>query len=237
VFFRGGSYGEQLAPAHSGTAALPIVFRRYGDEVPIITGVAIGIDITGLHDIEIDGVMVTDVTGWVRLQDSTRISIHNCTFRRATATGTTGSVKLVRSSFNRVLDNVIEDGNDNMVLVDAADRNLIQGNTFSLGRHSLLSVRCSNYNVFRGNTFSNPSQKAIEIFDCEGVGSDNPIRYDATRHNVFEQNLVVDTHASTRDYDYNAIQHGGQYTIVRGNVFSNNQGGGVNYQKYSNESL
>ena len=236
ISLRGGTYREALSPARSGTASAPIVFRRYGTEVPTVTGVDIGLTLISREYVEIDGVTVTDVNGWARLQDARNNTIRNSTFRRATASGTTGSIKLVRSTFNRILANVFEDGNDNMVLVDAADRNVIQDNTFTAGRHSLLSVRCSNFNVFRGNTFDNANQKAMEVYDCEGVGSDSPIRYDAAHRNVFELNEIIRTRASSEDNDYNGIQHGAQQTIVRRNVFRNNDGGAINYAEYANES-
>lgn len=236
VSLRSGTYSEALNPPRSGTQSAPIVFQRYGAETVTITGVDIALTIIGREYVDVDGITVTDVNGWARLQDSRYITIRNSIFRRATATGTTGSIKLVRSSYNRILSNTFEDGHDNMVLVDAADRNVVQGNTFSLGRHSLLSVRCSNENVFRSNSFSNPSQKVMEIYDCEGVGSDSPIRYDSAKRNLFELNEVMRTRASSKDNDYNGIQHGAQQTVVRGNVFRNNDGGGVNYQEYANES-
>ncbi len=235
---RGGTYAEQLTVPRSGTATQPIVFRRYQAETPTISGLSTqGIYFAGRQYIEVDGFTVTDVTGWVRLEDSQYITIHNSIFRRATSTGTTGSIKLVRSSYNRVTDNIIADGNDNIVLVDGANRNVIEGNTISEGRHSLLSIRCSNFNLIRSNSFANSEEKAMEIFDCEGVGSDSPIKYDATKRNLIEQNAVTQTRASTKDNDYNGIQHGAQYTIVRRNVFRTSDGGGVNYQSYANESL
>lgn len=236
VTIRGGTYREALSPARSGTASAPIVFRRHGSETVTITGVDIGLTVISRQYVEIDGVTVTDVNGFARLQDSRDITIRNSSFRTANASGTTGSIKLVRSTFNRIADNRFENGNDNMVLVDAADRNVIEGNTFVNGRHSLLSVRCSNFNVFRGNSFSNANQKAIEIYDCEGVGSDSPIRYDAAHRNLFESNEIILTRSSSEDNDYNGIQHGAQQTIVRRNVFRNNQGGAVNYAEYANES-
>jgi len=238
VMMRTGSYGEQLTISRSGTQAQPIVFRAYASESPSISGLSTtGILLVGREYIVIDGLTITDVVGWARLEDSRNITIQNSVMRRATATGTTGSIKLVRSSNNRIVNNIIEEGNDNIVLVDGADRNVIQGNTFSSGRHSLLSLRCSNFNVIRGNTFANPIQKAMEIYDCEGVGSDSPIKYDATKRNVIELNVVSQTKAYGQDNYYNGIQHGAQYTIARRNVFRTSDGGGVNYQSYSNESL
>ena len=237
VQIRAGSYNEQLTISRSGTQAQPIVFRAYPGESPAISGPTIGIGFTGREYIVVDGITVTDVSGWARLEDSRNITIQNSVFRRATSTGTTGSVKLVRSSNNRILNNILDEGNDSVVLVDNADRNVIQGNTFVSGRHSLISLRCSNFNVIRGNTFANPIQKAMEIYDCEGVGSDSPVRYDATKRNLIELNVVTQTRSSSTDNDYNGIQHGAQHTITRRNVFRTSDGGGVNFQSYSNESL
>jgi parallel beta-helix repeat protein len=238
VLIRAGSYGEQLTISRSGTQAQPIVFRAYASESPTISGLSTtGILLVGREYIVIDGLTITDVTGWARLENSSNITIENSVLRRATSTGTTGSVKLVRSSNNRILNNTIEEGNDSLVLVDAADRNVVQGNRFVSGRHTLISIRCSNFNVIRGNTFANALEKAMEIFDCEGVGSDNPIRYDSTKRNLIELNVVTQTKASTKDNDYNGIQHGAQYTITRRNVFRTSDGGGVNFQSYANESL
>ncbi len=236
VSIRGGTYREVLSPARSGTQAAPIVFRRYDRETPVITGVDIGITIVDREFVEVDGLTVQDVNGWVRLQDARNITIQNSTFTGALARGTTGSVKVVRSTQNRILRNTLTEGTDNLVLVDASNRNLVEGNTFTTARHSLLSVRCSSFNVFRGNRFSNERQKAIEIYDCEGVGSDNPVRDDDTKRNLFEDNEVTMTRGAGRDHEYNGIQHGAQHTIVRRNVFRHNAGGGVNFQEYSRES-
>lgn len=238
VSIRSGTYGEQLTISRSGTQAQPIVFRAYASEAPVISGLSTtGILLVGRSYIIIDGLTITDVVGWARLENSNNITIQNSILRRATSTGTTGSVKLVRSTNNRVVNNIIEEGNDSLVLVDASDRNVVQGNSFVSGRHTLISIRCSNFNVIRGNTFANGLEKAMEIFDCEGVGSDNPIRYDSTKRNLIELNVVTQTKASTKDNDYNGIQHGAQNTITRRNVFRTSDGGGVNFQSYANESL
>jgi parallel beta-helix repeat protein len=229
VLIRAGTYRERLSPVGSGTQSQPLVFRRYSNEIATITGISPGILLMKKEYIEIDGVTVTDVLGWARLEDSRNITIRNSVFRRATATGTTGGMKLVRSSDNRIVNNIFDDGNDNMILVDSADRNLIQDNIFQEARHSLLSVRCSNFNVFRGNSFSNTKQKAIEIYDCEGTSTDTPFRLDATKHNLFELNSVTKTLASDLEYRYNGIQHGAQQTIVRRNLFRNNDGGTVGF--------
>ncbi len=236
VLVRAGTYAEQLSPARSGTAGQPITFRAFTSEAPAIANLSNpAIVLNNRHYIVVDGFTVRDVLGWGRFDDSNNNTIQNNTFLRATAGGTTGGLKLVRSSFNKITNNVFTDGNDSMVFQDNADRNLVVGNTFTTARHSLLSVRCSNFNVFRANSFSNANQKAIEIYDCEGT-SDAPVRLNAAKRNLFDANQVIRTPSSSAPHNFNGIQHGAQQTIVRRNVFRNNDGGGVNYQYYSEES-
>jgi parallel beta-helix repeat protein len=185
--------------------------------------------------IVVDGLAVSNVGGWGRLEDAAYNTIRNCTFTVATIEGTTGGLKLVRSTYNKILDNTFDDGNDN-ITVQESDRNVFQGNTISTGRHSLLSLRCGNYNVVRANTFSNPDQKDLEIYDCEGT-SDAPVKLDATKRNLVEDNVIADTRSSDASHDYNGIQFAGQQGIVRRNVFRDDLGGGINFQYYSDESL
>jgi hypothetical protein len=236
VILRAGSY-EQIAPSISGTAGQPITIKSYTGETASISGLnTIALSIIGKSYIIIDGLTVNNVVGFGRLEDSNNITIRNSYFNSATSTGTTGALKLVRSTNNNILNNTFQNGSDNMVIQDASNNNRIIGNQFHIGSHSLLSIRCSDKNIIRGNKFGNPDQKAVEIYDCEGV-SDAPVRLDSTKHNLFENNLFHDTLGYYADHKYNAMQHGGQHTIVRKNVFRNCEGGGVNYQYYSDESL
>ena len=236
VLIRGGNYG-QISPDNSGSLNLPITIKNYADEtVNVSNSGNVAISIIGKSDIIIDGLNVSNSLGFGRLEESTRITIRNSAFSSATSSGTTGAIKLVRSSYNRIENNTFEDGSDIMVIQDASDNNLILSNTFDTASHSLLSIRCSNNNVIRDNQFSNPNQKAVEIYDCEGI-SDAPYRLDSTKRNIFENNLFSRTLATSADHRYNAIQHSGQYNVVRNNVFRNCEGGGVNYQHYSDEAL
>lgn len=236
VLIRGGTYGEQLAPPRSGSDGQPITFRSYAGETVTLSGLSVpALWLIGRSYIAIEGLNVTNVLGWGRLEDSTQNVIRNTAFSVATATGTTGGLKLVRATYNKIAGNTFTDGNDNIVIQES-DRNVFVGNVVQLGRHSLLSLRCGNGNVIRGNTFSNPSQKDLEIFDCEGV-SDAPFLLDATKRNVVEGNVIKDTAPSGANYRYNGIQFGGQQAIIRRNVFQDDQGGGVNFQYYADESL
>ncbi len=237
VVIREGTYREPLVPTGSGTLDLPITFKAFEGETPTLSGIdAPAIQIVGREYVVVDGLAVSDTTGWGRLEDSRNVTIQNVEFRRAGAHGTTGGLKLVRSSTNRIVGNRFDDGNDNVMVQDASNGNVIAGNLFVTARHTLLCIKCSNANVVRGNVFANSTHKAMEIFDCEG-GSDAPFRLDSTKRNLVEQNYFSITRGASRPYEYNGIQHGGQYSIVRRNVFLQDQGGGVAYQSYPQESL
>jgi hypothetical protein len=233
---RSGEYG-QLNPAVSGTPESPIEIRSAAEEaVTITTDGEVALWLVDRSYIRIAGIAVSEVEGFGRLENSTGIVIDNVRFGKSLAGGTTGSLKLVRSSENRILNSTFDSGSDLLLLQDDSDRNVLSGNRFGRAAHSQISIRCSSHNVIRNNYFENPDQKAMELFDCEGV-SDAPVRLDDARRNVVEFNLFNGTARAGRNHRYNAIQHGGQQNIVRYNVFSNNLGGGVNYQFYRMESL
>lgn len=236
LLLREGQYAQISIPV-SGSVDKDIVISGYHNESVVISDTRnVGIHVAGQSDLIIRNLEVTDVLGFGRLEDSNRISLENIQFSKAIASGTTGALKLVRSQSNRIVDSSFQHGSDLLLLQDDSNFNVLERNRFHTAHHSLLSVRCSNYNIIRNNRFENPEQKALEIFDCEGV-SDAPVRLDSTARNLIENNLFLDTAPSSRNYKFNAIQHGGQGTIVRRNLFSGNRGGGVAYQYYSDESL
>lgn len=236
VQLRAGTYNERLIPPRSGTSELYITIKNFAGENPTVTGTTEpAILLAGRSYLIIDGLRVDNVVGWGRIEDSSHNIIRNNRFSRATSTGTTGGLKLVRSTYNKILSNTFDDGSDSLVIQES-DRNLVQDNVFTKARHSLFSLRCGNYNVIRGNTFNNADQKAGEIYDCEGT-SDAPVKLDATKYNLVEANRFTYTRAASADYRYNGIQYSGQYGIVRRNVFYENQGGGLNFQVYSDEAL
>ncbi len=236
LVLRGGAYEEVLRPTASGRADAPITIRGADGEAAIIENVdSPALFLRGVSYLVVEDLSVRDVLGFGRLEDSDHITIRRVRFERARASGTTGGLKLVRATQCRIDSNQLIDSSDNLVMQES-DSNLIIDNEFREGSHSLLSVRCSNRNVFRGNRFDNPSQKAMEIYDCEGV-SDAPYRLDATRRNLIEGNRFEGTLGSDRNHRYNAIQYAGQYGIVRRNVFFDNLGGGLAFQVYSDEAL
>ena len=236
LFLRAGRYG-QLDIRHSGLSNNPVTISGFeSEDVTIETPGTVGINVIDKSDVRIRNVTVDNVQGFGRIENSTSIVIDNVAFRNALASGTTGALKFVRSTRNQLLNSSFENGSDLLILQDDSNENVIQASTFGRASHSLISIRCSSRNVIRANEFNNPDQKAVELYDCEGV-SDAPFRLDDAKRNVLEKNRFYGTAPSGQNHRYNAIQHGGQQTIVRFNVFVDNLGGGSNYQHYSDESL
>jgi hypothetical protein len=232
---RGGTY-RQLSIQNSGTQNQPITIEAYGGETVTVTdGSNVALWIIGRSDIVIRNLRVRDSRGSGRLESATRIRIDNVSFSNPGASGTTSGLKLVRTTHSRVTNSDFDGGGDLVVLQDDSNFNVFEGNMLGTASHSLISIRCSSQNIIRSNEFDNATQKAMEIYDCEGT-SDAPVRFDDTKRNVIEHNRFYGTAASLEDNDYNAIQHGGQQAIVRYNVFTGNLGGGVDYAHYADES-
>lgn len=239
VTVRAATFTEPFVIGASGSEGAPVVFRAHTDELVTFTGVdsAEGtIRVSGGAWLEISGFVIEDVGSWIRVEDSHHVEIRGNQLRRATIEGTRGSVKLLRSDDCTIEGNTIDDGNDNVTIVDS-DRNRVFDNLITRGRHSLISVRCSDANVFRGNIFGNEIQKAAEIYDCEGSSSDDPVIFDSTRRNLWEGNAFFGTAPSDQSHDYNAMQFAGQDGLVRRNVYVGNLGGGVHLQVYPDEAL
>ncbi len=236
VLIRQGTYNEQLQPQNSGTAGNPTTFRNYQTETVTLTSSAspATILLDGVSYLIIEGIRVED-SRWLEATNAHNNIINGNTFLRTPASGTTGNVRFISSDHNQIMDNVMDDGNDNLLLIDS-DHNLVQGNTIREGRHSLLSVRCSNYNLIRDNYFSNTQQKIAEVYDCGQDTSAVPHAFNATHHNVIEDNIFAEASSYYSTSGGNGIQYSGQDGIIRRNVFYHTNVG-LGMQVYSDEAL
>jgi len=235
VLIRAGTYNERLIPANSGSVGDYITFENYGNEAAIInTGSSIAIDISNRSYIIIDGLNIDDCR-WLEAENSHYNIIRNNTFADTPATGTTGNLRFISSNYNKILNNVISNGNDNLLLINS-DRNLVEGNTIAEGRHSIWGIRCGNYNIVRNNYFSNTQQKIGEVYDCGDDTYHVPNAFDSTKHNLITGNIFAGTVSYYSTSGGNGIQYAGQNGIVRRNIFySNNVGLGM--QIYGDEAL
>src|SRR4030095_5636014 len=182
----------------------------------------------------IEGLRVTDVVGWVRALNTQHVTVRGCTFQRATAEGSRPVLKFIDANDTRLENNLIEDGNDNLLLIHS-DRNVVTNNTFRLARHALWTILCGNRNVIRGNTFHNQIQKIGQVTDCEGVPSDTPVLFNATKRNLVEGNQFTFTPSSGDNSPFAGIQYSAQQGILRRNVFRDTVGRGLDLTVYSDE--
>ena len=236
VVVRAGTFTRPLVLETSGSPGVPITFRSHPGERVVFTRIdGPAIAIQGRSHLVIEGFTVTETHAWIAIEDSHDIVIRKNQFSHANARGSKGGVKLVKSDRNKIVGNVLEDSNDGVTLLES-DRNVVEGNDFRTARHSLLAVWCSSFNVVRGNRFANPRQKGVEVHDCDGQYG-LPYRMEATKRNLFEDNLFTHTRGSAEFHRYNGIQYAGQMGIVRRNVFFDNQGGALNHHVYPPEAF
>jgi hypothetical protein len=250
ILIQGGFYNETLRPTTSGTQLKPIIYKNLNTSEVIISatsglsnltqdeidldqeGRQYGIYLYGLSYVIIQGISITNVTGWARIVKCNNIIFQNNNLTAATGTGTTGSIKLLFSNKNKLLNNTIHDGNDNLLIIHS-DSNLISGNNIMKGRHTIWCIRAGNFNVIKNNYFHNEIQKIGEIYDSE---ADAPIKFDATKHNVIEGNQFAKTASSGNASPFAGIQFAGQKTIVRKNLFYETVGPAFDFTLYADEA-
>jgi hypothetical protein len=237
VSIRAGAYPEPLLPPVSGTPEQPITYARYGSETVTVTGSSFdpAVDLSNRSYLVVDGLTVTDVVAWLRAQNSHHLVIRNCVFTRATAAGSRAGLKFVQATYNRIANNTIDDGNDNLSLIDS-NYNVVEGNRMTRGRHALWNILCGNYNIVRNNSFNNLEQKIGQITDCEGAPSDAPLKYNATKYNLVDGNTFEYVPSSGGAAPYSGIQYSAQHGIIRRNRFYNTVGPAIQMTLYSDEA-
>ena len=241
VLIRGDDYSEALIPQISGDPGNPVTWRNYQNETVTITNASLSpaVDISGRSYLVIEGITVSDVRRWLHALDSHHNVIRNNTFRRALDSGGSSKTGIFfqEATFNRILDNTIEDSTQDNLSLIKSDRNLVEGNTFRMAVHTLWTIKCGNFNVLRGNHFHNQVQKIGEVYDCDAVGFDHEFTFfDATKRNLVEGNDFAYTASSGDSSPYSGIQYAGQQGIIRRNRFYQTVGPGLQMTLYSDEA-
>lgn len=253
---RSGTYEEVIRPQTSGGPGSPITIKNYADEVVTITnspyleatdwgdydGYHWGIYAWEIAYITIEGIVFDfpGTGGWGRFVNSNNIVIKDCEFHDAPTGGDVAGLKFVNSHHNSILNNIIEDGFDNLSLINS-NHNLVQGNTVTKADHTLWAIKCGDYNIIRDNYFYNENQKIGEIYDCDDPANRDMNHFgindvNATSHNVVEDNVFAGTAVDDGDGPFNAIQMAGQGTIIRRNVFYKSEGTGIGFANYGDEA-
>jgi hypothetical protein len=252
---RSGTYNEVIRPQISGTPGAPITIKNYGDEVVTITdspyldatawgdydGYRWGIYTWNVEYITIEGIVFDNPgNGWGRFVNSNHIIVKDCKFHDAPTSGDVAGLKFVNSHYNQILNNIIDDGFDNISLINS-NYNLVEGNTVTKADHTLWAIKCGDYNILRDNYFYNEYQKIGEVYDCNDPANADMNHFgildvNATRHNMVEDNIFAGTAVDDGDGPFNGIQLAGQRTIIRRNVFYKSEGTGIGLQLYSPEA-
>jgi hypothetical protein len=210
VTIHAGVYEEMLVPAADGAPGAPITFRGAVDGDAVLTGsdAEYGIiDVSGRSWITIEGLVVRDTIGWVHAVDADHVTLRDNRFERAEAEGTRGGIKFEGGGFHRVLDNVIDDGNDDVMFIDS-DHNLLAGNTITRGRHVLWAIKCGDFNVVRDNFFSNEAQKIGEIYVGAGpAGEKGAAQAAAPPATLTAEVILVATGSSPHRPEFVPFEH------------------------------
>ena len=237
VSIRAGTYNERLVPINSGTLGNEITYRNYNQESVVITGsLRPAIDLSNRQYIVVEGLEITNVDRWLYLENAHNNVIKGNTFRLATDSGggSKTGIFLNNATFNKVLNNTIEDNADDSISLVNSDRNVIEGNTFRKAVHALWDIRCGNYNIIRGNYFHNELQKDGEVYDCDGVAGHT--KFNATKRNLIEGNDFAYTPSSGNASPFSGIQYAGQDGIIRRNTFHDTVGPGLRMAIYGTEA-
>ena len=237
VSIRAGTYNEQLTPQNSGILGNEITYRNYNQESVVITGpLRPAIDFTNRQYIVVEGLEITNVDRWLYLENAHNNVIKGNTFRLATDSGggSKTGIFLNNATFNKVLNNTLDDNAADSISLVNSDRNVIEGNTFTKAAHALWDIRCGNYNIIRGNYFHNEIQKDGEVYDCDGVAGHN--KFNATKRNLIEGNDFAYTPSSGNASPFSGIQYAGQDGIIRRNTFHDTVGPGLRMALYGAEA-
>jgi hypothetical protein len=163
--FLPGEYSGSIAPARSGTADAPIVYRSEQPLAATLTGGA-GISAMQFSDrahVLIEGFRIDPgrAGGWVNVGDSSHLTIGGCVMRDAAPTAV-----IARSEQVRLLDNVFSKDRvtGNMWGITECSHVLIEGNSFERVGHSPMQITVSNYVVVRANSFQNPWGRNYEFW-------------------------------------------------------------------------
>ncbi len=237
VNIRAGTYNEALTPGNSGAQGNQLVYRNHNLESVVLTGsLRPAINLTNRQHIVVEGLDVNNVLRWVSLDNAQNNILKNNTFRLATDAsggGKTG-IFLNNATFNKIINNTIDDNAADSITIVNSDRNLIEGNTFTKAGHALWAIRCGNFNVIRGNYFHNAIQKDGEVYDCDNTAGHT--QFNATKRNLIEGNEFAFTPSSGNASPFSGIQYAGQDGILRNNTFHDTIGPGLRMAIYGAEA-
>ncbi|MGD9496881.1 MAG: right-handed parallel beta-helix repeat-containing protein [Armatimonadota bacterium] len=165
VIFLPGEYPGAIAPANSGTAEAPIVFRSV-EPLAATLKAGEGINAIYLRDrshVVVEGFRIDPdgVGGWINATDCDHLTVRGCVMRDAGPTAV-----IARSEQVRLIDNVFSKDRvtGNMWSILECSWVLIEGNSFAHVGHSPIQITTSRNVVVRANCFMNPWGRNYEFW-------------------------------------------------------------------------
>jgi hypothetical protein len=247
AFIRKGSYSHSISPDTSGTEQLRITYAAYLDEVVVLSGMTIAVNLVNRAYITVDGMKIEHVDRYVTLDNSHHIWIVNGHFdlHNNPEGWPTGIIFKNNSQYNwlhhcvigRVGYSTVDDDKGCVMNLgvwenadDNTDYNLIEDNVFFYGGHHVLAVS-SSYNIVRNNYFHNENWMECERAETGNLcGNRNIIfEYDPTnvQYNVIEGNRFAFSGVPPDQNTSTGLSVRTPHNIVRRNVFYHCDGPGM----------
>ncbi len=231
VVLADGEYHTPIAPARSGVAGSPIVYRAARAGAAVLTRVAnipgprpddnsdgpAGIFLLDRSHVVVEGVAVKDPGGrFIYAGGAHRITIEGCRFENTEYPGSWESARFKRVGDGIVFrNNYVKRGNDS-VAITGGGGHLIESNVFHSASHVCLVLMGVQRSVIRGNTFVNPDQKCMEVFSTRKREWPDPQR--KSEFNLIEGNRF-ELAAGGLNPGWSGIQYAGSSSILRFNTF------------------
>jgi hypothetical protein len=174
VLIGDGTYTDAINPINAGTQSIPIVYKNYLNETPLISG-SYGIQLTAADsNVVIDGITVQALVKIADIDAAIRITVKNCTLRggsNALGGATYETFRMNNTKHCKILSNFLDRqdpdnppicnldfiGDGIMLAGSQSERNLIEGNTVTGCSHVAITLPygptgvAPKYNVVRNN--------------------------------------------------------------------------------------
>ncbi|MCK5921798.1 MAG: DUF1565 domain-containing protein, partial [Methylococcales bacterium] len=201
VLVRGGSYGERVTIANSGTAGNIITFKNYPDETPILDGTSVTVPGSD------NGLFLIDSKNYIRIEG---VELRNYTTSNEDrvpvgifVVGSAHHIDLIDNLLHHIETNGRSDGNAHGIAVYGSDPSnsihdiMIDGNELrdmKLGNSEamVLNGNVEQFTV-QNNSVHDNDNIGIDLIGFEGTASDPLV--DQARDGVVRDNVVynIDT--------------------------------------------
>jgi hypothetical protein len=240
VLIKQGSYQSFIAPVRSGTAASPITYRNYANDLVTIQNTTYGVHLDGKSRIIVQGIICTNLDRMMIIENSAHSNqVVNCKFQHMRNMSTwSGSRIWMQSTHNVVRNCIFSDwgqcsgGSDDGAVLEigfdsgdasySGDYNLIENCTIYNGAHHTLGVN-GNHNIVRSNYTYNANWtagKGNRTIYLNGYAS-------YCTNNLIEHNRIGYTDVPCDSWGAPGIQVSTSHNIIRFNEFFFNNLGAI----------